>query len=172
MNTAIQAQFGIQSTGYELFDGEASPTITIDTDHHTFYVQTTDGLYKPSLGCLILAEGVADEVCFDDEHIIEAYADSTEQVRDCVIELAEQAAAQYFKDTKIEQILASDRADKIQVNASKIAAILGGEPNNYLILANGYEQAEHISINDAMISLQIAYGCSQQQSHDIIQLFL
>jgi hypothetical protein len=67
-------------------DGYGETTVVVKTDTVTFYVQTVDGKYRPSLNCLISTDekGEIDE---DDYSYIETIIEEAEEHAESLLDL-------------------------------------------------------------------------------------
>ena len=168
MTTSIQEKFNIQVIDYDFF-GDEDPTIIIEALEHKFYVQTHSG--KHSSSCWITTDSSDGDINQDD--YADVYEEDTESVFSEIIKMAEQKANAVLRNQVIERIINADETGVIADKAAKIASIVGkGFQSDYLILASTFQNAEKIAVNDAMIMLQISLECSQQQSNDIVNLFI
>lgn len=170
MNNSIQEQFNIVATDYDFFGDDNEPTIIVETTEHKFYVQTTNGVHDSSLGCWITTDDSDGDIDWYD--YAEAYSADSDEVISTIIQVAETEAKRLLKDKKLETIRDNDESGEIEAKAEKIAAMIGGDVDDYLILSNTLSNSESIDINNTMIFLQINCGCSQAQSSDIVNLFL
>ena len=84
--------------------------------------------------------------------------------------MAELEAKRILKQKVVQRIVAEDEGGAIQSKASEIAAMIGGDAEDYLILANTLSRAESIDVSNTMIMLQVSLGCSQSQSNEIVRL--
>ena len=170
MNNSIQEQFNIVATDYDLFGDDNEPTIIVETTEHKFYVQTTNGVHDSSLGCWITTDDSDGDINWDD--YAEVYGADSDAVFSVIIEVAETEAKRILKDKALETIRDNDESGEIEAKAEKIAVMIGGDADDYLILSNTLSNADSIDINQTMIFLQINLNCSQAQSSDIVNLFL
>ncbi|MGR5451414.1 hypothetical protein ACP3V3_16980 [Vibrio sp. PNB22_3_1] len=170
MDNSIQEKYDITATDYDFFGCDNGPTITIETSKHKFYVQTANGVYNTSCGCWILTEHSDGDIDWDD--YADAYGSDSDEVLSTIIELAEQEAAWLLKAKSLTAIRDNDENGEIEAKATKIAALVGGETDDYLILSNTLTNLDSIDISNTMIFLQITLNCSQSQSSDIVDLFV
>ena len=103
----------------------------------------------------------------------------SEEEKESILEEATKHFEKQEKDwqteTEIEEIRNSIDFEEIEEKRQKILEILNdndAEHNKYLILTNDLYRSKSISILDAMVNLQIALGCSQKQSREIVALFV
>lgn len=170
MRNSIQEQFNIVATDHDFFGDDNNLTITVETTAHKFYVQTTNGAHDSSLGCWILSDDSDGHIDWGD--YAEVYGDASDEALYTIIEVADTEAERILKDKVLETIRDNDEGGEIEAKAKKIAAMIGGDVDDYLVLSNTLSNAESIAINDTMIFLQINLDCSQAQSSDIVKLFL
>ena len=105
----------------------------------------------------------------------------SEEEKESILEEATKHFEKQEKDwqteTEIEEIRNSIDFEEIEEKRQKILEILeilndNDADNKYLILTNDLYRSKSISILDAMVNLQIALGCSQKQSREIVALFV
>lgn len=106
----------------------------------------------------------------------DVYGDDSDEVLSTIIEAAETKAQRMLIDRELERIRDNDESGEIEANAKKIAEMVGGDVDNYLVLSNAMSSklpnADPIGINYAMIYLQVNLNCSQSQSDEIVRLFI
>lgn len=166
MNNSIQAKFDIVATDYDFFD-DVEPTIIVETSEHRFYIQTVSGKYGRD--CWMTTDDSDGDINWDD--YAEVYGEDSDDVLSTIIEVAEVKAKRILKEKTIERIVDEDESGEIQAKAAKIAAMVGGDADDYLILSNTMSNADSTDINNAMIFLQVNLGCTQAQSNEIVNLF-
>lgn len=169
MTASIQEKFNIQVIDYYFFGGDEDPTIIIETIEHKFYVQTHNG--KHSSSCWITTDSSDGDI--DQDDYADVYGKDNEAVFSEIIAMAEQKAKSILHDQTIDRIIDTDESGVIAEKAAQISLIVGkGNKKDYLILASTFQNAESIAVNESMIMLQISLECSQQQSSDIVNLFI
>ena len=85
MNKSIQKDFKVSSAEFEN-DGTDELTVKVETPTTTFYIQTVEGEYRPSLGCLI-STAENGEIDQDDYPEIDIVIKAAEQFAESLLDL-------------------------------------------------------------------------------------
>jgi len=159
-----QQNIEVVSTDYEICmdtGGILYIEAKMDTGRKWHVQVDDDGQYRSESGCLIYVDSEEYE------------GDGFEDESALAIAEAEKVAADVIKDRQIDAIKDSDDGEEIQEKAQQVADILGeGDSEQYLILAAAYHRSDSLDIGNEMIRLQVALECTQDQSRQVVDLFI